>query len=86
MSNRLIHYGDGRVTINDNEYEYAHLLRLIPDYSGPWGFLIRVYERGVRHYASDGSNTVRLPLVDPYCDSVCAREQELKRLIPTLRR
>ena len=79
---RLVHYGrDGKIQINEHEYEFSDFIRLDPTYSVPWGFHTRVYERGKTHYATDGKNTVHLPLVDPYCDALCNREGELARLI-----
>lgn len=83
---KLIHYGDGKVFINGNQYDYGHLLKLVPEYSAPWRFPIRVYERGVQHFASDGSTTIPLPIIDAYCDGICMREDELIRLVKTLRR
>jgi hypothetical protein len=81
----LIHYDREHITINGNKYEFDDFLKLEPNYSVPWGFAMRVYKRGVQHYASDGSNTIYLPLIDPYCVALCNREGELARLVLRLR-
>ena len=77
----LIHYDRDTIRINGKEYGFADFSKLEPAYSVPWGFPIRVYERGVRHYISDGSNTLYPPKIDPYCDRICSREGELARLV-----
>jgi hypothetical protein len=80
----LKHYGNGKIHINGNEYEFSDFLKLEPDYCSPWRFPVRVYEKGVQHTASDGYNTIRLSLHDPECDRICDREGELVRLIQRL--
>jgi hypothetical protein len=83
----LIHYGtDTTIQINHNTYSFSDFLKLEPNYSAPHGFHTRVYERGVRHFITDGHNTVHLSLVDCECDRICNREGELARLIATLPR
>ena len=77
----LIHYGLDKITLNGNEYSFSDFRKVEPDYSSPYGFHIHVYERGVRHYASDGVNTVHLPVIDETCDRICNREGELARLL-----
>jgi len=83
---KLIHHDRYKITINDNEYDFGHFLKLVPDYSVPFGFHTRIYERGIQHYITDGHNLIKLPVIDAYCDAICNREGELARLIPTLRR
>jgi hypothetical protein len=80
----LKHYGDSKIIINGNEYSFSDFLKLEPQYTVPWRFSIRVYERGVQHYVSDGSNTMYLSKEDPYCDAICNREGELARLVALL--
>jgi|688.fasta_scaffold925916_2 hypothetical protein len=80
MSN-LVHYGKEEITLNDTDYRFSDFLKLDGEYCVPFGFNIRVYERGVVHYISDGFTTIHLPKIDSYCDSLCARESELRRLI-----
>lgn len=83
---KLIHYEiGGKIQINENEYEFSDFLKLIPSYRVPYGFGTRVYERGVKHYITDGSNTLYLPRVDPYCEAICNREGELARLVARLK-
>ena len=77
----LIHYGNEVVTVNDTDYKFCDFLKLDGEYSVPFGLSIRVYERGAVHYISDGFTTIHLPKVDQYCDVLCARESELRRLI-----
>ena len=82
---KLIHYGtDGEVQINDNKYRFEDLLKLEPHYSAPHGFGTRVYERGVKHYITDGYNLLYLPSTDAECDRICNREGELARLVARL--
>lgn len=84
---KLIHYGtSGDITVNDHSYAFCDFLKLEPYYSAPYGFHTRVYERGVRHFVTDGHNTLHLSVVDPECDRICNREGELARLIATLPR
>lgn len=84
---KLIHYGtSGDITLNDHQYAFRYFLKLEPHYSAPYGFHTRVYERGVRHFITDGHNTVHLSSIDPECDRICNREGELARLIATLPR
>jgi hypothetical protein len=82
---KLIHYDRSKIQINENTYSFDDFLKLEPNYSVPWGFHTRVYERGVKHYVTDGSNTLYLKLVDPYCDAICQREGELARLVLRLK-
>ena len=82
---KLIHYDRSKIQINENTYSFDDFLKLEPNYSVPWGFHTRVYERGVKHYVTDGSNTFYLKLVDPYCDAICQREGELARLVLRLK-
>jgi hypothetical protein len=82
---KLVHYDLNQIEINERKYSFEDFLRVHPTYSAPFGFSIRVYEGGVRHYASDGSNTIYLPLNDPYCDAICNREGELARLVDRLK-
>lgn len=82
---KLIHYGiSGTVQINSNEYRFEDLLKIEPAYSAPYGFGTRVYERGVRHYITDGHNLMYLPSMDAECDRICNREGELARLVVRL--
>ena len=82
---KLIHYGtDGEVQINDNKYRFEDLLKLEPQYSAPHGFGTRVYERGAKHYITDGHNLLYLPSTDAECDRICNREGELARLVARL--
>lgn len=84
---KLIHHGrNDTIRINNNEYRFCDFLKLEPRYSVSYDFPIRVYEKGVRHYITDGRNTVYLPLDDPYCDKICLREDELARLVKRLER
>jgi len=78
---KLIHY-DGNTTIQVNEHTYSvdHFKKFMPEYSVPYGFSTRVYERGVQHLISDGHNTIHLSKTDSYCDQICSREGELARL------
>ncbi len=77
----LVHYGFEKITLNGTEYLFSDFRKIEPDYFTPYGFHTRVYERGVRHYASDGVNTIVLPVIDEYCDRICNREGELARLL-----
>ena len=82
---KLIHYGiDGTVQINDTQYRFSDFLKLEPRYSAPHGFHTRVYERGGRHYITDGYNLLYLPSTDAECDRICNREGELARLLQRL--
>ena len=84
---KLIHYGtDGKIRLNENEYEFSDFLKIEPSYSAPHGFHTRVYERGVKHYITDGHNLLYLPSIDPECDRICNREGELARLVLRLER
>ena len=83
---KLIHYGTQTVQVNENTYLFDDLRKLEPSYSVPWGFHTRVYERGVCHYITDGSNTIHLRRDDPQCNRICDREGELARLVMTLKR
>jgi len=80
----LVHYGTEKITLNGREYLFEDFLKIEPSYSAPFGFSVRVYEKGVRHYISDGANSLHLPLHDPYCDAICNREGELARLVALL--
>jgi hypothetical protein len=83
---RLVHYGtDGDITVNDHTYRFCDFLKLEPRYSAPHGFHTRVYERGVKHYITDGHNLLYLPSTDAECDRICNREGELARLVVMLR-
>jgi hypothetical protein len=83
---KLIHYGtDGDITVNDHTYRFCDFLKLEAHYSAPYGFPTRVYERGVRHFITNGHTMVHLPLIDPECDRICNREGELARLVAMLR-
>jgi len=82
---KLVHYDRSKIEINGTSYSFEDFKKLEPTYSVPWGFVTRVYERGVIHYISDGSNTVYLKKIDPYCDAICNREGELARLVQRLR-
>lgn len=83
---KLIHYGlNGSIQINENEYLFDDFLKLEPSYSAPFGFHTRVYERGVRHYITDGQNLLHLPYMDSECDRICNREGELIRLLQRLK-
>lgn len=78
----LIHYGlDKTINLNGREYLFSDFKKIEPDYSAPYGFPVRVYEQGVRHYATDGSTMIQLPLFDAECDRICNREGELARLL-----
>jgi hypothetical protein len=82
---KLIHYGtNGTVQINTNEYRFEDFLKLEPAYSAPYGFTTRVYERGIKHYITDGHNLLYLPSTDAECDRICNREGELARLVVRL--
>ena len=81
----LIHYDLITIKLNGREYSFEDFRKIEPSYSTPFGFSLRVYEKGVRHYASDGSTTMYLPLNDPYCDSICNSEGELARLVDRLK-
>ena len=82
---KLIHYGlDGEIQINDNKYRFEDFLKVEPRYSAPHGFHTRVYERGVKHYITDGHNLLYLPSTDAECDRICNREGELARLVARL--
>lgn len=80
----LIHYDLTTIKLNGREYSFDDFRKIEPSYSAPFGFSLRVYEKGVRHYASDGANPIYLPLNDPYCDAICNREGELARLVVLL--
>lgn len=82
---KLVHYDRFKIQLNENSYSFDDFLKLEPNYSVPWGFHTRVYERGVKHYVTDGSNTLYLKPVDPYCDAICQREGELARLVLRLK-
>jgi len=82
---KLVHYDRSTIQLNENTYAFEDFLKVEPNYCVPWGFSSRVYERGVRHYITDGNNTLYLKLVDPYCDSICEREGELARLVMRLK-
>jgi hypothetical protein len=82
---KLIHYGtDSTIQINEGEYQFSDFLKLEPRYSAPHGFHTRVYERGVKHYITDGYNLLYLPSIDAECDRICNREGELARLLQRL--
>jgi len=82
---RLIHYGtEGKIQINENEYLFSDFLKLEPLYSAPHGFHTRVYERGTKHYITDGYTLIHLPKVDTDCDRICNREGELARFLVRL--
>lgn len=80
----LIHYDLTTLKLNGREYSFEDFLKIEPSYSAPFGFSVRVYEKGVQHYISDGANSLRLPVNDPYCDAICNREGELARLVALL--
>jgi hypothetical protein len=81
----LKHYDNETIQLNGRPYSFEDFRRIEPSYTAPWGFSVRVYEKGVQHYASDGCNTIRLPLHDSYCDQLCNREGELLRLLERLK-
>ena len=84
---KLIHYGlDGDILVNNNRYSFEDFRKAEPAYSAPNGFHTRVYERGIRHYITDGNNLLHLPVTDTYCDSICNREGDLARLVQRLKR
>lgn len=86
MSISLIHYGTGgKITLNAREYSWYDFLKVCGDYSVPWGFHTRVYEKGIRHYITDGNNTLYLPKNDAMCDRWCERESELAILVQRLK-
>lgn len=86
MSTSLIHYGTGgKITLNAREYSWDDFLKVCGDYSVPWGFHTRVYEKGIRHYITDGNNTLYLPKNDAMCDRWCERESELAILVQRLK-
>lgn len=81
----LIHYGlDKTISLNGTEYLFSDFRKIEPDYSVPFGFHTRVYERGVRHYVTDGYTLKHLSVNDEYCDRICNREGELARLLVML--
>lgn len=80
-AHEFYHYDDEWVWVNGKQYSFSDFRKLFPKYSVPYGFGLRVYKRGEVHYISDGSNTLRLPSVDPLCDSICERQGELERLV-----
>lgn len=81
----LIHHGiGGTIILNSTEYSFSDFRKIEPDYRVPFGFSTRVYERGVRHYITDGQNLIHLPKIDEYCDEICNREGELARLLVML--
>lgn len=80
----LVHYDNEKIVINGKEYPFYQFKKLEPKYSAPNGFRTRVYRKGIEHYASDGSMTIYLPLNDPECNRICAREGELARLVSLL--
>ena len=82
---KLCHYGRETIIVNNSTFSFGEFSKLEPFYSVPWGFPIRVYEKGVKHYISDGSNTLYLPINDPYCDAICQREGELLRLLERMK-
>lgn len=82
----LIHYGlDKTISLNGTEYLFSDFRKIEPDYSVPFGFHTRVYERGVRHYITDGYTLKHLPVHDEYCDLILNREGELARLLVLLK-
>lgn len=81
----LIHYGiDKKINLNGTDYLFFDFRKIEPDYSVPFGFHTRVYEKGVRHYVTDGYSLLYLSLNDEYCDRICNREGELARLLVML--
>lgn len=78
---KLVHYDLETIHINGTAYSFSDFKKLEPQYSAPYGFSIRVYERGKIHYASDGFNTIYLPVECPECNRICDREGELSRLV-----
>jgi hypothetical protein len=81
----LAHYDSGEIYINGSKYSFDDFLKLQPSYCVPFGFHIRVYEKGVKHYISDGANTLYLDKDDPYCNEICNRQGELARLVALLK-
>lgn len=84
MSISLIHYGHSKVVLNGREYSWDDFLKVCGDYGVPFGFHTRVYEKGVRHYITDGDNTLYLRKDDAGCDRWCSRESELALLVQRL--
>jgi hypothetical protein len=80
----LVHYDLTTIKLNGREYSFEDFRKIEPSYSAPFGFSVRVYEKGVQHYISDGANSMYLPVHDPYCDAICNREGELARLVVLL--
>lgn len=80
----LVHYGNETIRINGTEYPFQDFKKLEPTYSVMYGFHTRVYRKGTEHFITDGFNSLRLPVNDPYCDRICNREGELARLVMTL--
>ena len=79
---QLIHYGiDKNINLNGREYLFSDFRKIEPDYSVPFGFHTRVYEKGVRHYVTDGYSLLYLSVNDEYCDRICNRQGELARLL-----
>lgn len=85
MITELVHYGNDVVRINGREYQFEDFKKLEPNYCVVHGFHTRVYRKGIEHFVTDGFNTLRLAVNDPYCDRICNREGELARLIVTLK-
>lgn len=79
------HFNLDTIKINGTEYRFEDFLKLEPNYTVPFGFSTRVYKRDEEHYVSDGSNTLYMRLIDPYCDAICNREGELARLVERLK-
>jgi hypothetical protein len=80
----LIHYDLQTIRLNGKEYQFSYFKKMEPKYTVPYGFPTRVYRRGVEHFITDGSTTLRLPLIDSECDRICNREGELARLVALL--
>lgn len=84
---KLSHYGvDSIISINEREYLFSDFLKLEPNYSAPYGFHTRIYERGVRHIITDGRNSVHLSLECKECNRLCNREGELIVLLSRLKK
>lgn len=81
----LIHYGTEKVEINGRSYLWDDFMKVVSDYSVPYGWKTRVYRRGECHYISDGSNSLKLPIISEECDGVCNKEGELARLVLRLK-
>lgn len=84
MSYSLVHHGKDKILLNGREYAFGDFLKVCGDYSVPWGFPTRVYERGKQvlyHRRIESCLLVENRCAGPWC----SQEPELAMLVMRLR-